>query len=499
MQRAVSVADPAIPGETTPRSSQLAEICRHDLPASLVVFLVALPLSLGIAIASGAPVLAGLTASIVAGIVVGIASGSPLLVSGPSAAMTVVVADIVDQFGWAVTCAITAAAGVLQLLLGLSRVARAALAIAPVVVHAMLAGIGVTIALQQVHVLLGGASKSSAWHNIIGLPDQMVGVQGQDLVLGAVVIGVLLGWRAMPAPVSHLPGPLVAVVAGTVLSVVLPFHVDRITFDGSLSDAIRLPHLPGGDWRAFTAGVLTVTLIASVQSLLTAAAVDRMNAGPRTDFDRELVAQGAGNLVSGMLGGLPIAGVMVRSSANLDAGARTRASAVLHGVWILLFTLPFAALVQRIPTAVLAGVLVVVGIQLLNLAHIETARRNGDLVVYLVTVLGVVFLNLLEGVLIGLVLAIALTGLRVIRSRIDAVQVGDEWVVRVSGACTFLAVPKLTRVLATVPAGTAVTVDIQANYLDHAAQQAIDDWQHQHRVTGGTVGLRRPVCARDRG
>ena len=133
-----------------------------------MVFLVALPLSLGIAIASDAPVLAGLIAAIVGGIVGGALGGSPLQVSGPAAGLTVIVADLIAEFGWGITCFITAVAGVMQVLLGLSRVARAALAISPVVVHAMLAGIGITIALQQTHVLLGGESKSSAWHNVIG-------------------------------------------------------------------------------------------------------------------------------------------------------------------------------------------------------------------------------------------------------------------------------------------------------------------------------------------
>src|ERR1700735_1217408 len=143
--------------------TQLGAVIRHDLPSSLVVFLIALPLSLGIAIASNAPVLAGLIAAIVGGIIVGVLGGSPLQVSGPAAGLTVVVADLVSNFGWGVTCLITVAAGVVQVLLGLSRVARAALAISPVVVHAMLAGIGISIALQQAHVSLGGKSKSTAW------------------------------------------------------------------------------------------------------------------------------------------------------------------------------------------------------------------------------------------------------------------------------------------------------------------------------------------------
>ena len=168
-----------------------------------------------------------------------------------------------------------------------------ALAISPVVVHAMLAGIGVTIALQQAHVLLGGTSKSSAWHNVIGLPDQIAGAHGGGLILGGLVIAVLVAWRWVPAPASHLPGPLVAIVGVTVLSLVAPFDVARIRLNGSLLDALALPGLPDGRWGAVATGVLTVALIASVESLLSAVSVDRMHSGPRTDFNRELIGQGA--------------------------------------------------------------------------------------------------------------------------------------------------------------------------------------------------------------
>ncbi|MFW3114375.1 transmembrane transport protein [Mycobacterium haemophilum DSM 44634] len=468
---------------------ELRSVIRYDLPASLVVFLVALPLSLGIAIASDAPVLAGLIAAIVGGIVAGAVGGSPLQVSGPAAGLTVVVAELISDFGWAVTCLITLAAGALQVLLGLSRVARAALAISPVVVHAMLAGIGITIALQQAHVLLGGKSKSTAWHNAIGLPGQILGAHRPGVILGVLVIAILIAWRWVPARVARIPGPLVAIVGVTLVSVIFPFHVSRVKVDGSPLDALQLPALPDGNWGAVALGVITVALIASVESLLSAVSVDRMHSGARTDFNRELIGQGAANMVSGAIGGLPITGVIVRSSTNVIAGAKTRASAIMHGLWILLFTIPFAGLVNQIPSAALAGLLIVVGIQLLKPAHIETALRNGDLAVYLVTAVCVVFLNLLHGVMIGLAVAIALTGWRVIRAKVEAQPVGDEWHVLVAGACTFLALPRLTRVLASIPPRTRVTVDISVNYLDHAAHQAIHDWQRQHHATGGTVQI----------
>ncbi|WP_409436343.1 SulP family inorganic anion transporter [Mycobacterium sp. SMC-14] len=462
-------------------------VLRHDLPASLVVFLVALPLSLGIAVASGAPVLAGLIAAIVGGLVVGALGGSPLQVSGPAAGLTVIVADLVGRFGWKVTCAITVGAGVLQVLLGLSRVARAALAISPVVVHAMLAGIGITITLQQLLVLLGGRSASSAWENLARLPEGLIESHGAEPILGILVIMTMLAWRSVPGPLGRIPGPLVAIAGATVLSLLFSLEVRRITLDGSLLDAVQLPALPDGNWTAAFIGVVTVALIASVESLLSAVSVDRMHTGPRTAFNRELIGQGTANVASGLLGGLPITGVIVRSATNVAAGAKSRASAFLHGVWILLFALPFADLVQKIPTAALAGLLITVGVQLIKMIHIETAWRSGDLVVYLVTVAGVVFLNLLHGVLIGLVLAMALTGWRVIRMKITAAHSDDEWVVTVSGACTFLALPRLTNVLAQIPAGSHVTLAIRTTYIDHAAEQALEDWLRQHCATGGTV------------
>ncbi|QUR66313.1 SulP family inorganic anion transporter [Mycobacterium spongiae] len=469
------------------RTDRLRSLIRHDLPSSLVVFLVALPLSVGIAIASDAPVLAGLIAAIVGGIVGGALGGSALQVSGPAAGLTIVVADLIAEFGWGITCFITVMAGVVQLLLGLSRVARAVLAMSPVVVHAMLAGIGITIALQQTHVLLGGESHSSAWADVIELPAQIVGAHKPGVFLGLLVIAIMGAWRWAPPRLAPIPGPLVAIVVATVVSVVFPFQVSRIALEGSVVDALQLPAIPHGNWGAVAIGVITVTLVASVQSLLTAVATDRMHSGPRTELNRELIGQGASNIVSGAIGGLPIAGVIVRSSANLRAGAKTRAATILHGFWVLLFALPFAGLIDQIPYAALAGLLVVIGLKLLRPAYIETALRSGDFAIYLVTVLAVVFLSLLHGVMIGLALAVAMTGWRVMRARVEAHPVDDEWRVVVEGVCTFLTLPRLTRVLASVPESATVTLHIAVTYLDHAAHQAITDWQRRHRTRGGTV------------
>ncbi|MEU4313748.1 bifunctional SulP family inorganic anion transporter/carbonic anhydrase [Nocardia sp. NPDC024068] len=482
-------SDPAAHPAGSGSRTRLTSILRHDVPASIVVFLVALPLSLGIAIASGAPVAAGLIAAVIGGIVAGALGGSALQVSGPAAGLTVIVAESIHQFGWRVTCFIVVAAGVLQILFGLSRIARAALAVAPVVVHAMLAGIGITIALQQLHVLLGGESNSTAWNNITELPAQIVSLHGPAAVLGLLVIAIMLGWKYLPERIKVVPGALAAIVLATTVSLVFSFDVKRVTLDGSLFDAIGLPELPRSDWAGVALMILTFALIASVESLLSAVAIDKMHTGPRADFDREMIGQGSANVVSGLLGGLPVTGVIVRSSTNVAAGARSRASAVLHGVWLLVFSVALVSLVEQIPLAALAGLLIVIGVQLVKLAHIRLAHRTGDLLVYAVTLAAVVFLNLLEGVLIGLALAFALLIWRVVRVAVSAEQLGgtDRWLVRIDGSCTFLSLPKLSTTFAAVPAGVPVTVEMTVDFLDHAAYDAITDWARQHESNGGTV------------
>src|SRR6187551_735858 len=180
-------ASSPVPERTTWRS-----VLHHDLPASLVVFLIAIPLSLGIAVASGAPLIAGLVAAVVGGVVAGALGGSAVQVSGPAAGLTVIVAGLVQQYGWAATCAIVAAAGALQLMLGLSRLARAALAVSPNVIHGMLAGVGVVIALSQLHILLGGTPEGSALENLRQLPGQILDHDVLTVAVGAITLAVLI-------------------------------------------------------------------------------------------------------------------------------------------------------------------------------------------------------------------------------------------------------------------------------------------------------------------
>ncbi|MFC5142557.1 SulP family inorganic anion transporter [Actinomycetospora rhizophila] len=482
----------AVPG-TDRDSPTWREKLRADLPASLVVFLVAVPLSLGIAVASDAPLTAGLIAAAVGGLVAGALGGSPLQVSGPAAGLTVVVADLVGRFGWGVTCAITVAAGVLQVLFGLTRTGRAALAISPAVVHGMLAGIGVTIVLGQLHVVLGGEQQDDAIANVLALPEQLLSLHGPATALGLAVIAILLAWPRLPASlpgwVRGIPAPLLVVALVTVVASASALPVERVEIGGSVLEALTPPVLPDGQWGAFAVGVLTIAIIASVESLLSAVAVDRMHSGAKSDLDRELIGQGAGNTLSGLLGGLPITGVIVRSSTNVAAGARSRASAILHGLWIVVFSVALLGLVEQIPMAVLAGLLVVIGARLVKLAHMRELHRHGELPVYAVTILGVVFTDLLTGVIAGLVLALLLVLRRVVWASIDvqAPVTDGPWHVVVEGALCFPSIPRLARRLGQVPAGAPVVIDLVTDYLDHAAYDHLSEWVERHEQGGGDV------------
>ena len=490
---APAAPDPAgQPASAPPRRLDLSTL-RHDLPASLVVFLVAVPLSLGIAVASDAPLTAGLIAAAVGGIVAGALGGSPLQVSGPAAGLTVVVADLVGRFGWGVTCLITVAAGVLQVLFGITRAGRAALAISPAVVHGMLAGIGVTIVLGQLHVVLGGEQQDDAVANVRELPGQLFSLSGPATALGLGVVALLLVWPRLPGGVPSwiraTPAPLLAVVAATAVAAVLALPVERVEIGGSVLEAITPPVLPDGRWGAVIVGVFTVAIIASIESLLSAVAVDRLG-GTRSNLDRELLGQGAGNAVSGLLGGLPITGVIVRSSTNVAAGARTRASAVLHGVWVVVFSVLLLGLVQQIPMAVLAGLLVVIGARLVKLAHMRDLHRHGELPIYLATLAGVVVVDLLTGVLVGLGLALLMVLRRVVWARIEVREPEHDdasWRVVVEGTLSFLSIPRLSRALARVPEGRDVVVDLVTDYLDHAAFDHLSEWIERHRRSGAAV------------
>lgn len=487
--------EPHSPPPTRPRH----RIAGADVSASIAVFLIALPLSLGIALATGAPLQAGLVAAAVGGIVVGYLGGTPLQVSGPAAGLTVVTAELIQRYGWRTTCAITVLAGLAQLGLGFVRVARSALAVSPAIVHGMLAGIGVTIAVAQLHIVLGGIPHSSVLDNMRELPAQLAGVHTAALSVSALTLALLLAWPRIPGRMGGLlrkvPAPLVAVAGASTAASFAGLSLPKVDLPSWSSHA--LAGLPEGPVLGLVAAVLTITLVCSVQSLLGAVAVDKLVATRpelsarvgRSDLDRELLGQGAANVVSGVLGGLPVAGVAVRSSANVQAGAVSRNSTMLHGVLVVVAALLMVPILELIPLASLAALVMAVGIQMVSLHHIRTVTRHREVLVYATTTLGVVFFGVLEGVTLGIAMAVAVAMHRLTRTRITHDEKEGVHHVHVRGQLTFLAVPRLSRALHLVPQGGRAVVELDGSFMDHAAYESLQDWQNTHTAHGGSVEL----------
>ncbi|MFF4120090.1 SulP family inorganic anion transporter [Streptomyces sp. NPDC001714] len=497
--KAVTGADrPQHPPAPTPPRRRLP-VAGADLSASVAVFLIALPLSLGIALATGAPLQAGLVAAAVGGLVAGRLGGCPLQVSGPAAGLTVVTADLIHRYGWQATCGITVLAGLAQLGLGCLRVARTALAVSPAVVHGMLAGIGVTIAVAQLHIVLGGTPQSSVLANVRALPAQLANLHPAAVAVSALTLALLFGWPRIPGRAGRLlgtvPAALVAVAGATATASLTGLTLPRVDLPSWSSHA--LAGLPEGPALGLVAAVLTTTLVCSVQSLLGAVAVDKLVAGRtgpqsrlgRSDLDRELLGQGAANIVSGALGGLPVAGVAVRSSANVQSGAESRNSTMLHGVFVVVAALLMVPVLDLIPLASLAALVMAVGIQMVSLHHIRTVTRHREVLVYAVTTLGVVLLGVLEGVVLGVAVAVALALHRLARTRITHEEKGGVHHVHVRGQLTFLAVPRLSRVLHLVPQGAHAVVELDGSFMDHAAYESLRDWRRAHTAQGGSAEL----------
>ncbi|MET9448040.1 bifunctional SulP family inorganic anion transporter/carbonic anhydrase [Streptomyces cinerochromogenes] len=470
-----------------------------DVSAAVAVFLIALPLSLGIALATGAPLQAGLVAAAAGGIVAGRLGGCPLQVSGPAAGLTVVTADLIHRYGWRATCGITVLAGLAQLGLGCLRVARGALAVSPAVVHGMLAGIGITIAVAQLHIVLGGSPDSSVLANLRDLPAQLADLHPAAVAMSALTLALLLAWPRLPGRAGRLlrrvPAALVAVTGAAATAGLAGLTLPRVELPSWHSHA--LAGLPEGPALGVVAAVLTTTLVCSVQSLLGAVAVDKLVAarpGPqsrlgRSDLDRELLGQGAANIVSGALGGLPIAGVAVRSTANVKSGALSRNSTMLHGVLVVVAALLMVPILEEIPLASLAALVMAVGIQMVSLHHIRTVTRHREVPVYAATTLGVVLLGVLQGVLLGVAVAVALALRRLARTRITHEEKEGVHHVRVRGQLTFLAVPRLSRALHLVPQGARAVVELDGSFMDHAAYESLQDWRSAHTARGGTAEL----------
>jgi MFS superfamily sulfate permease-like transporter len=471
---------------------------RADFMASLVVFLVALPLCVGVAVASGVPAELGLVTGIVGGLVTGLLPGSKLQVSGPAAGLTVLVYEAVRQYGLPVLGVLVLAAGLVQFAMGVLRLGRWFRAISVAVVQGMLAGIGLVLIAGQVYTLADGKAPSGGLAKIAGIPGLAANTFSSGpaltaLAIGAGTVALLFAWPGLPAAVRAVPGPLAAVTLATAAAVVFDLPVARIKVQGLLG-AVQPPR-PSDFTQLAQIGtigtVLAFALIASAESLFSAAAVDRLHNGQRTDYDKELMAQGAGNAVCGALGALPMTAVIVRSAANVQAGARTKASRVLHGVWLLLFAALLPGVLGVIPVAALAGVLVHAGWKLLAVKELAQLWREhrGEAVVLAVTACAIVVANMFEGVLIGLLIAVAKTAWETSHVHLDVEEESADRpgpiVVRVLGNATFLRLPKLLDQLEALPRDRSIELDLRwLRHLDHACGMALVSWAERHNAEG---------------
>ncbi|WP_030217628.1 SulP family inorganic anion transporter [Streptomyces bikiniensis] len=468
---------------------------RQDLLASVVVFLVAVPLCVGVAVASGVPAELGLVTGIVGGIVTGLMRGSSLQVSGPAAGLTVIVFEAVSEFGVGTLGVIVLIAGLLQLAMGFFRIGRWFRAISVSVVEGMLCGIGLVIIAGQIYAAAGLKAPETGLGKITGLPRAFADAFGSaealaSLAIGAGTIAVIVLWRRLPERMQAVPGALAAVVLATAVTLGLGLPVATVEVEGLLG----VVQPPGAEAFGELAGpaiwgtIIAFALIASAESLFSAAAVDRLHDGPRTEYDKEMVAQGTGNTICGLLGALPMTAVIVRSSANVNAGAKTRASRVLHGVWLLLFAAAFPFVLALIPLPALAGILVHAGWKLIPFRQVAVLWREhrGEAAILVVTAAAIVVVNMFEGVLIGLALAVVKTAWEASHVKLEVVDKGAGPVeAHLTGNATFLRLPKILDTLESLPQDRPVELDLSGlHHLDHACRTALESWAERHSATG---------------
>ncbi|QLE01336.1 SulP family inorganic anion transporter [Galbibacter sp. BG1] len=408
---------------------------KNDLPASIVVFFVALPLCLGIALASGAPLFSGLIAGIVGGIVVGAISGSQIGVSGPAAGLAVIVLAAIASLGFENFLVAVVIGGAIQILLGVLKAGIIGYYFPSSVIKGMLAGIGIIIFLKQIPHAFGYDSdyegdldffQLDGGNTFSALGDMFSYISPGAVVVSVVSLGILLLWELVLVKKSNffkiVPGPLVAVVFGVLFYLLIDpssnfkiaqDHLVTVPVPDNASDFIGQFSFPNfaaiTNLQVWITGV-TIAIVASLETLLCVEATDKLDPEKRvTPTNRELFAQGTGNIVSGLIGGIPVTQVIVRSSANIQSGAKTKLSAIVHGFFLLSSVILIPTLLNKIPLAVLAAILLVVGYKLAKPALFRQMWRLGksQFLPFIVTVLGVVFTDLLMG--IGLGLAVGIT------------------------------------------------------------------------------------------
>jgi len=475
---------------------------KKDFPASIVVFLVALPLCLGIALASGAPLFAGILTGIIGGTVVASVSGSQLSVSGPAAGLTVIVASSIAKLhGYEAFLLAVVLAGVMQILLGMLKAGTIASYFPSAVIEGMLAGIGIILIRKQIQHAVGydadyEGNETFSWNDFSAITSMFNAVSLGAVIISILSLLILIYWPKVKK-VASVPAPLIVVVLGIALNMVFKGsgleiqseHIVKIPVVNSANEFMSLFRLP--DFSKIMVSDVwivagTIAIVASLETLLSIEAVDKIDPYKRVSpTNRELVAQGAGNIVSGMLGGLPMTAVIVRSSANVNSGGKTKLSAVLHGSWLLLSLLLIPGVLNSIPLSCLAAILLMTGYKLAKIELFKKMWNEGkeQFIPFVVTVLAVVFTDLLKGVGIGMMIGV----FYILRNNMrnpyfyHIERVGNKKLIKINLAeeVSFLNKAAIQYTLNHLPSGVDVVIDgTNSRYIDSDVLEIIHNFKH---------------------
>jgi MFS superfamily sulfate permease-like transporter len=494
---------------------------RYDLPASLVVFLVAVPLCLGIALASNAPLFSGIIAGIVGGIVIGILSGSEISVSGPAAGLAVIVATSIEKLGsFEVFLVAVCLSGIIQLVLGYLRAGIIGNYFPSSVITGMLTAIGIVIILKQVPHAVGWDKDyegdfsffESDSNTFLTLFYSLRAVQPAALVIMIVSLSLLAIWET-PKIKKHkvlklIPAPLLVVLLGIFINELFKSFAPELALTSQEGHLVTIPavpiselpnHLSSPDFSALLKKdvyivALTLAIVGSLETLLSIEAADKLDPFKRiSDTHRELKAQGIGNFVSGLLGGLPITAVIVRSSANVYAGARTRTSTIVHGLLLFFSVLFIPDLLNLIPLSSLACILIMVGYKLAHYGLFVRMYQSGRDVFlpFIVTVLAVVFTDLLIGIAIGSMVGLFFVLRANHHSATILVNDGDMYLLKFNKDMSFVNKAELKSALSHIPDNARLYIDgTRAMFIDHDIYDIINDFQSSASLRGIQVELK---------
>ena len=506
----------------------LIENWRNDLLSGFLVFLIALPLCLGIAMASGFPPMAGIITAIIGGLVVSRINGSYVTINGPAAGLIVVIVDAVQALGhgdamtgYRYTLAAIVVASVLQVLLGVFKAGKLSAFFPSSVVHGMLAAIGIIIMAKQIHTLLGVKPEAKTLLGTIAeIPHSIMEMNPEVSVIGCCGLAILIAWSVIKNPIlKMIPAPLLVVLLGLALGQY--FDLDHIHQYMFLPDASILPHhqfsigptflvavpehfLAGFYFPDFSKitdyefwiSVVTIWLVGSLESLLSSTAVDKLDVYKRqSNLNRDLTAVGIGNIIAGLIGGLPMIAEIVRSSANINNGAKTAWANFFHGAFLLFFVALFPHLIHEIPLSALAALLVFTGFRLASPKEFAKTLAVGkdNFIVFVITVIGVIATDLLIGVAIGIVVKLAvhlsrglkLSNLFKMAFEVEQDQAGS-YRIKVSGAAVFSNFITLKSLLADFPAAKCVFFDLtEAELIDHTVMEFIHEFSEDYNLKGG--------------